>query len=138
MTGEEVAGRVRYVARVADPVTRTFRVELEVANPDGHLRDGVTAEVLLPGPPVSAHRVSPALLSLNTAGELGVKIVDAEGRARFRPVQIVEQARNGLWLAGLPEEITLITVGQEFVTDGQPVTTVDEESLAEAAAEGGT
>ncbi len=134
MTGETIDGRVRHIARVADPVTRTFRVELEVANPEGALRDGVTAEVVLPGPSVMAHRVSPAVLSLSTAGEIGVKIVDADRRVRFLPVRIVEQGADGLWLLGLPDEATLITVGQDFVADGQEVRPVDEATLAAPAA----
>lgn len=136
MTGERIDGRIRHIARVADPVTRTFRVELEVANPDGALRDGVTAEVVLPGPSVRAHRVSPAVLSLSTAGEIGVKVVDADQTVRFLPVQIIEQSADGLWLLGLPEEVTLITVGQEFVRDGQRVRAVDEATLAPVAGEG--
>lgn len=136
MTGERIDGRIRHIARVADPVTRTFRVELEVANPDGALRDGVTAEVLLPGPSVRAHRVSPAVLSLSTAGEIGVKVVDADQTVRFLPVQIIEQSADGLWLLGLPEEVTLITVGQEFVRAGQRVRAVDEATLAPVAGEG--
>jgi multidrug efflux system membrane fusion protein len=136
MTGERIAGRIRHIAKVADPVTRTFRVEVEVANPDGALRDGVTAEVVLPGPEVLAHRVSPAVLSLSTAGTIGVKLVDPDGRVRFYPVEIVEQGAEGLWLRGLPEEITLITVGQEFVQDGQRVRTVDETTLEAGATEG--
>jgi membrane fusion protein, multidrug efflux system len=136
MTGERIDGRIRHIARVADPVTRTFRVELEVANPDGALRDGVTAEVVLPGPSVLAHRVSPAVLTLSTAGEIGIKIVDADQRVRFLPVQIIEQSADGLWLLGLPDEVTLITVGQEFVRDGQQVRPVDEATLAPVAGEG--
>ena len=136
MTGERIDGRIRHIARVADPVTRTFRVELEVANPDGALRDGVTAEVMLPGPTVRAHRVSPAVLSLSAAGEIGVKVVDADQTVRFLPVQIIEQSADGLWLLGLPEEVTLITVGQEFVRDGQRVRAVDEATLSPVAGEG--
>jgi multidrug efflux system membrane fusion protein len=138
ITGEQVDGRIRHIANVADPVTRTFRVELEVANPGDALRDGVTAEVLLPEPPVLAHRVSPALLSLRTDGAIGIKIVDADGRTRFLPVQIIEQASDGLWLTGLPQEITLITVGQEFVTEGQLVHTVDEATLGAGTAGDGS
>ena len=136
ITGEQVEGSIRHISRVADPVTRTFRVELEVANPDAALRDGVTAEVVLPGPTVLAHRVSPAVLSLSTAGTVGVKVVDADQRVRFFPVQILEQGPDGLWLDGLPDEITLITVGQEFVQDGQRVHTVDETALQAVPGEG--
>ena len=35
ITGQTVTGRVRYVAKSASPTTRTYRVEVEIANPDG-------------------------------------------------------------------------------------------------------
>ena len=40
------------------------------------------------------------------------------------------------WLRGLPDRVTLITVGQEFVQDGQSVRTVDETALETAPGEG--
>ena len=129
ITGLEVAGQVRFVAAMAEPATRTFRVELEVSNPDGAIPDGVSAELSLPFDEVWAHKVSPAILSLSDEGELGVKLVDGEGTVRFHGVEIVDNAPDGVWLGGLPREITLITVGQEFVTDGQKVQAVSEESL---------
>jgi len=66
---------IRFIATAADPATRTFRVELEVANPDRTLRDGVTAEVGFPTSSVPAHFVSPALLTLYDAGVVGVRII---------------------------------------------------------------
>jgi multidrug efflux system membrane fusion protein len=66
-TGETVRGRIRYVAPVADEGTRTFGVELEVDNTNGALRVGGTAELRIPAESVLAHRVSPALLTLDDA-----------------------------------------------------------------------
>ncbi|MGF1609778.1 MAG: efflux RND transporter periplasmic adaptor subunit [Kiloniellales bacterium] len=129
ITGLEVAGQVRFVAAMAAEATRTFRVELEVPNPDGAIPDGVSAELRLPIEEVWAHRVSPAILSLSDHGVLGVKLVDAEDVVRFHGVEIVDSGPEGVWLGGLPREITLITVGQEFVVDGQKVRVVSEESL---------
>ncbi|MCC2112318.1 MAG: efflux RND transporter periplasmic adaptor subunit, partial [Hyphomicrobiales bacterium] len=48
VTGEELTGRLRYIAAAADPQTRTFRIEIESANPDGTIRDGVTALAAIP------------------------------------------------------------------------------------------
>jgi multidrug efflux system membrane fusion protein len=70
--------------------------------------------------------VSPAILALADDGTLGVKTVDEDGTVVFRPVTIVEDGPDGVWLAGLPERVTFITVGQEFVTDGQKVIGVPE------------
>ena len=43
VTGRALQGEVRYVARTADPDTRTFRVEIAVPNPELAIREGMTA-----------------------------------------------------------------------------------------------
>ncbi len=129
ITGDEVEGKIRFVSAVADPQTRTFRVEIEVPNPDLKIPDGLSADVRLPLQEISAHLVSPAILSLTDSGEVGVKVVDKDNLVTFIPASIVANGATGVWLSGLPDEITLITVGQEFVTDGQEVLPIDEETL---------
>lgn len=123
-TGESVDGRIRFIATAADASTRTFRIELEVPNPERKLRDGVTADITIPLKSESAHRIPPAVLGLDDAGRIGVRIVDANNTVRFTPVEIVSNSNEGVWISGLPEKVTLITVGQEFVIDGQKVRTV--------------
>lgn len=120
----EREGRISYVSASADPVTRTFRVELEIPNPDLRVVDGLTAQIRLPLEQRLALRVSPAVLSLADDGAIGVKLVDESNRVRFRPVEILGKADNGVWLGGLPDPVTLITVGQEFVVPGQEVVPV--------------
>src|SRR3546814_5000763 len=90
MGGEPVSGRIRHISAVADEATRTFRVELEVANADSRIADGMTAEIALPLSATQAHRVSPAVLTLSDKGEIGVKAVDSDNRVVFHPVKIVD------------------------------------------------
>jgi multidrug efflux system membrane fusion protein len=128
VTGERVEGKVRFVAKSADAATRTFRVELEIPNPGGKIRDGVTAEMHISGEEIPAHRISPAILALDDKGNLGVRVVDAARRVKFVPVTMVEDTPKGVWVAGLPETATVITVGQEYVAEGQQVTYTEERS----------
>ncbi len=121
MTGETVEGTVRYIATTADPSTRTFRIELEVPNPDFVLRDGVTAEIVLPVREITAHLISPSLLTLNNQGVVGVRLVDEDSKAQFFPVDLINDSAAGVWVAGLPATSKIITVGQEFVREGQEV-----------------
>ena len=65
--------------------------------------------------------MSPAALSLDGNGQLGLKIVSAAKRAVFKPVEIVDESPEGIWVAGLPQSATVITVGHEDVSDGQSV-----------------
>jgi multidrug efflux system membrane fusion protein len=128
VTGERVEGKIRFVSKSADPATRTFRVELEIPNPKGTIRDGITAEMHVAGKEVMAHRVSPAILALDDKGSLGLRIVDASRRVRFVPVAMVADTPQGVWVSGLPETATVITVGQEYVTPGQEVEVTEEQA----------
>ena len=129
-SGEALEGTIRFVARTADPDTRTFRVEVAIPNPDSSLMAGMTAELRLPLRKVQAHLISPAILVLSDEGPVGVRTVNDQGVVEFHPVDILEQRPEGVWVDGLPDEVRLITVGQEYVQDGQEVTAVDEEEVA--------
>jgi multidrug efflux system membrane fusion protein len=133
-TGETVRGRIRYVAPVADESTRTFTVELEVINTNGKLRAGGTAELRIPAQTVLAHRVSPSLLTLDDAGNVGVKIINDRGEVEFVAADIALSSNDGVWLAGLPETATIITVGQGYVTSGAVVDAVPEGDAETAVA----
>ena len=133
-TGETVRGHIRYVAPVADEATRTFTVELEVDNMDGALRAGGTAELYIPAEVVHAHRVSPSLLTLDDAGNVGVKIINDLGEVEFVVADIALSSSNGVWLAGLPDTATIITVGQGFVNSGSIVDAVPESDIETSVA----
>lgn len=137
VTGEEVEGRVRYVAAEADEATRTFRLELEVPNPGNRMPAGTSAVIRLPLEPVPAHEVSSAVLVLNDAGTLGVRGVDDTGVVRFHAADIVRSGADSVWLAGLPERFRLITVGQGFVHEGQRVEAVPEPAATAGAPRAG-
>lgn len=123
VTGETVSGHVRFVASKADDTTRTFRVEVELPNPDSKLRDGVSADIHIPVRQVMAAKISPGILVLDDNGVVGVRTV-ANGIVRFKPVQIISDGPDGMWIAGLRSGTTVITVGQEFVNDGEHVKAV--------------
>ncbi len=120
-TGREVQGQVTFLSRSADPETRTFRVEVEVANPDLELRDGQTADIGISAQGVSAHLVPASALTLDDSGTMGLRVVDDDSRAAFVPVRILRDTPQGIYLTGLPDTATIIVVGQEYVGDGVKV-----------------
>lgn len=127
VTGDRVTGAIRFIAHAADPETRTFRVEIEIANPERSIRDGLTASARVPLPSASAHLLSPGVLVLDDGGRLGVRTVTSEGVVAFMPVTILgDTGTSGVWVAGLPETVTVIVVGQDYVVDGQKVEAVFE------------
>jgi multidrug efflux system membrane fusion protein len=119
--GDIVSGIVSYIAPVADQATRTFRVEISTPNPDYSIKDGLTAKVKISVEKQKAHKISPSVLSLNDVGKIGVKIVDAQNRVQFVPVTILSDTSDYMWILGLPDNVKLITVGQDFVSHGQAV-----------------
>ncbi|WP_127145725.1 efflux RND transporter periplasmic adaptor subunit [Pelagibacterium montanilacus] len=125
VTGQEVTGTVRYVASRANEQTRTFAIEIEMANSDGAIRDGVTAEAVVQLPAIQAHLIPQSVLTLDAEGVMGVNAVEGDVVA-FYPVQIVRDTREGVWVTGLPETTDIITVGQEYVQTGQTVTATRE------------
>jgi multidrug efflux system membrane fusion protein len=139
-TGQQVTGRIRYVAPVADQSTRTFNVELEVNNPDGSLPAGVTAQMQLPGGKTLAHKISPALLTLDANGNIGIKIVNEYDEVEFFQIELARSDADGVWISGLPDRARVIVVGQGYVSAGQivePVLVQADTALAETVRSAG-
>ncbi|WP_371169747.1 efflux RND transporter periplasmic adaptor subunit [Aliiroseovarius sp. 2305UL8-7] len=122
-SGQELSGKVAYVADTADPATRTFRIDVEVlrAADAPVIRAGQTAEVVITGNGLPAHLVPQSALTLDDNGELGVRIVNADNTAGFAPVQMVRDSVDGVWITGLPETSDVITIGHHYVNDGVAV-----------------
>lgn len=119
--GRTVSGPLTFVGQQSDPATRTYAVEAEVPNPDYALRSGITTEIRIPVDEVMAHKISPALFALDDEGNVGVRTVGADNRVDYHRIEIVRDDVDGVWVTGLPETTTLITVGQELVVPGQEV-----------------
>ncbi len=124
VTGKTAEGTIRFVAKTADPATRTFRVELEVPNEDLSMRSGVTAEIIVPGEEIMAHRIPSGVITLDDNGVIGIRAVNEQQQVEFKRVILVDDTPDGLWVTGLPEKVMLITVGQDYVKEGQKVEAV--------------
>jgi len=124
ITGETVRGKVRFVSKTASQTTRTYRVEIELANPDGAIPDGITAEVSLAQAPVAATRIPRSALTISSAGDIGVRTVGEGGMVAFAPVRVVEDEQTFMWVSGIPDGTRVIVQGQDFVREGQQVDTV--------------
>ena len=124
-TGESVEGRLTYIAPRANEQTRTFDVEIEIDNSDASLRSGMSAKAKISTGEVDAHFLSPALFSLSSDGDVGVKVVDETDKVRFYPVTILQSNTQGAWVDGLPEQVRVITRGQGFVDEGNQVSVED-------------
>jgi len=134
ITGEILDGVIRYVSHQANAETRTFRVEAAMQNPDMKSYGGVTAEVRIRAGEVQAHLIPASVLMLDDSGELGVRVVDENNTVRFYNVDMVGDEGDGVWVTGLPETTLLITVGQQYVANGEKVKVVREDATTASTA----
>lgn len=121
VTGESVNGQVSFISASADDATRTFRVDVDVPNPDGSLRVGVTAQASIGLPSITGHLLPLSTLKLDDSGTIGVSLLDEEDRVVFQPVTLLGDEREGVWVAGLPATARVVVIGQDYVEPGQQV-----------------
>ncbi|WP_298842671.1 efflux RND transporter periplasmic adaptor subunit [uncultured Roseobacter sp.] len=113
-----VRGQVTFLSRSADETTRTFRVEIEVPNPDLSIRDGQTAEILISAAGATAHLLPQSALTLNDEGTLGVRTINEDAIVEFHEVRLMRDTPEGVWLTGLDDSADVIVLGQEYVIAG--------------------
>jgi len=123
VTGQTIKGKLTFVSKSASPDTRTFVVESQIPNPEGSVKDGLTANMTIEIDKVMAHKISPSILLLNDEGKLGIRIVTENNAAMFQEINILEDSEDGLWVTNIPNIVEIIIQGQGFVEDGQKVIT---------------
>lgn len=121
VSGQLLTGRVRYVAREADPQTRTYRVEIVAQNSGNSVRSGLSSDLRIEAGAGAAHLVPVSALVLDAAGRQGVRYVVNTDRVAFAPIAVLEETPDGVWVSGLKGSVQVITVGQSFVADGQKI-----------------
>ncbi len=121
VNGERLEGTVRIVSREASAETRTFPVEILLSNPGNAIPSGMSAEVELSADPQRAVTVPRSIITLAETGELGLRVVGADGLAAFAPISIIDDTEDGLVVTGVPEGVKIIVAGQDLVQDGDPV-----------------
>lgn len=126
VSGEQVAGEIRYIAPTADQQTRTFRVEIEIPNDQNTIRDGITATANIALASDQAFQIKASWLTLADDGTIGVRVIDDSDVVKFVQLKILAQTPDTMWVSGLTDGQRVITVGQEYVAAGQKVIAVEE------------
>ena len=65
VTGEIIESKLSFVSKSATPSTRSFRVEAEVKNPNGLIRDGITGTLQIETNKILANKISPSIMLLS-------------------------------------------------------------------------
>ena len=120
VSGKTVEGRIRYLSSVSESGTNTFPIEIEIPNPNLKMKAGVSTEINVMFAQEQAIKVSPALLSLDQDGNLGVKTIVDE-TVVFTPIDLIKAEQDGVWLGGFEGTTDVITRGQGFVRPGDKV-----------------
>lgn len=110
--GETFSGRIESVLPVADAATRTIEVRIGLANPNGRLRPGMTAEARLEERAESA-LVIPAEAVIRTGTRSIVIVVQEDGS--YAPVEVTLGRSQGDAIA----VASGINEGQRVVASGQ-------------------
>lgn len=132
--GRMATGTVRHVSLEARAATRTFPVEIAIANPDRQIPAGMTAEIQIAGETVRSVLLLRSAVTLDAAGNLGVRIVQSDDTVGFVGIDLIDDTPEGLVLGGIPGEARVIVAGQDLVSDGDRVNPVASAAAAETVA----
>ena len=119
--GNKFNGKISYIASSANPVTHTFRIEVKVENKQNLIKDGASAKIFISGKEQLANLVPLSILRLDDQGNLGVRLISSKGTVEFKKIDLIQDTKNGVWVSGLPSSSKIITVGQDYVNDGEKV-----------------
>jgi len=124
-------GKVNYVSRTADKLTRNFKVQVKLSNINNNIISGLSSEIQIGTKNDSAFFISSSLISLDSQGILGIKVI-LNDRVSFIPIEILSDVGNGYWVKLkklIAEDILIITQGSEYVSDGDLISFKFEENV---------
>ena len=132
--GARVTGAVSAVAGAADPLSRSYTVEVRLDNPDARLSPGMIATVEVPGPGAATAGasilvpISAVVRAPGPEGGFAVFVADGADRAdaravaRVRRVSLGDVAGNRIAVVdGVPSDARIIVTGASLVHDGDAV-----------------
>lgn len=122
LPGITVNGKVREIAPVATPTTRTYPVRIRLLNPPPAVKLGMTATVTATGPelPDRQYIAVPLTAIYQTQDTPGVWVI-TDSAVHLRPVSIVTLSSTQALVAGLLPGETFVTAGVHKLCEGQQV-----------------
>ena len=88
----------------------------------------MTAEIMVKSEAVQAVKLPRSVVTLDPAGNLGLRILKGDGTVGFVPIDLIDDTPEGLILSGVPEDAKIIVAGQDLVSDGEAVNAVPADS----------
>jgi RND family efflux transporter MFP subunit len=133
--GPSIEGRVREVAPVADPATRTFPARIALVNPPETVALGMTATVTFVVPLAPATIAVPLQALQAEGGSTHVWLVDTSANTvRRARVEVANVAGNDIVIgSGLSPGDVVVTAGVHQLKEGQKVRLLSESMNLRAA-----
>jgi multidrug efflux pump subunit AcrA (membrane-fusion protein) len=124
--GETFSAEVIEINPVIDPSSRTLRIRLRFLNPDPRIRAGMFASISL----VTNNKVNVPVIQrtsvINTYGSWIVFVVDEDNTAQRREVTLgIDNEDFFEVLSGVEPGENIVSAGQNFLSDGDPVRIVE-------------
>ena len=117
-------GAISYISKTSDPLTRNFKVEIQINNNKKEIMSGLSSEVRIDLIKNNAYFIPSSLISLDNEGKIGIKVV-RERKVIFLKIEIISDTGNGYWVNSSEkkdlEDYMLITQGHEYVIEGENV-----------------
>jgi RND family efflux transporter MFP subunit len=133
-SGQPIAGHITRTSDAIDPKARTFRVELDIPNPDRRLVPGLYVQVGFQLPNSSMSQVPAAALVFGPGGPK-VAIVGNDGAIQFRPVTIGRDDGDKVELSsGVSDGDRLVLNISNQIVAGQRVRVSGEQAPASSVA----
>jgi RND family efflux transporter MFP subunit len=120
--GKTFSGTIRRLSEAVDPTTRTMAIEVDLDNRDHLLKPGMFANVMLIVNERPAVMTVPTQALLRDDRGFFVYTVERDSARQVRVTRGVEQGDRSEVASGLGDSAQVISVGQQFVRDGGPVT----------------
>ncbi|MBI5897523.1 MAG: efflux RND transporter periplasmic adaptor subunit [Desulfobacterales bacterium] len=131
LKGRVFEGRRHYLAKSADTLARTYRLEIEVANPEGTLLPDMFARAEIVKQRIEDALSVPLFALISQQKDQAVFVAE-DGKARLVPVRTgIQEGWQVQIREGLAAGAKVIVVGQRDTKDGAPVNLVRTVARAE-------
>jgi multidrug efflux system membrane fusion protein len=122
-----LTGKVREMAPMADPLSRTYKMRISLLNPSSDLKLGMTATVVATDTGKTGMVDIPLSAIYQTGKTPDVWVVQANRRVRLRPVKIGEFGDDQVQvLEGLVDGDVVVVAGVHKLREGQKVRLEDD------------
>ena len=118
---KELQATVAGIAATANPQTRNFYIDLALPEDTDIAHFGITVQVEVFLEPRKGFWINSSALTLDDAGELGVKTLKTNNTVDFHPVSFWQLTKEGAYIESNLEFLDVITYGGEFLNIGQKI-----------------